>query len=390
MPATSFKLISLDTILNEPMPPIDWLVEPLLSRGSRVVVYGEWGSFKSWGLLDLALHIANGQPWLGKFTVPCPFRVLYVDEEMTQRLLRRRVKRLAIGMGLTVDTGMFRALSRRGLRCDVSGIAELLTDLKHAGFDPDVVIIETLRRVLVGNENEAKDITAFWRYVDPILLAGKTLIVSHHMRKPNQMGGNNTRHRASGSTDILGATDEALAFERKAKDAFIIEHVKCRDGEEAESFAVSFQEDQPEGPVSLIFEGAASDLTFRPTKQEQAKQLIRNFLQASPARMARTEELLAHLGAQNPPIGDRTSERALKILHAEGHVDYPDGRHHGVHRLVTFRQPPSAYKEDGDGGSPPPSPSTDLPPAIEPPKNGLAADDDQWAGLAPGQSKIAS
>src|SRR5262249_19397150 len=143
---------------------------------------------------------------------------------------------------------------------------------------------------------------------------------------------------------------------------------------EAESFAVSFQEDQPEGPVSLIFEGAASDLTFRPTKQEQAKQLIRNFLQASPARMARTEELLAHLGAQNPPIGHRTSERALKILQAEGHVDYPVGTHHGAHRLVPFRHPPSAYKEDGDGGSPPPSPSNHLPPAIEPPGNGLAAE----------------
>src|SRR5262245_2539774 len=55
------RLLSLDAILSEPIPPVEWVVEPLIGIGNRVVVYGEWGSYKSWGLLDLALRIAAGR-----------------------------------------------------------------------------------------------------------------------------------------------------------------------------------------------------------------------------------------------------------------------------------------------------------------------------------------
>jgi RecA-family ATPase len=193
------------------------------------VVYGEWGSFKSWGLLSLALHIAAGQPWLGQYPIHSPRRVLYIDEEMSPRLLRRRVKRLAAGMDPQPETLPFRALSRRGLRLDAGGVKVLLADLARSGFDPQAVIVETFRRVLVGDENTAKDVTEFWRAVEPIIQAGKTLIVSHHMKKPQSRSRGAVRHRASGSTDVMSAADDALAFERAGKEGFTVEPVKCRE-----------------------------------------------------------------------------------------------------------------------------------------------------------------
>jgi hypothetical protein len=72
-------------------------------------------------------------------------------------------------------------------------------------------------------------VAEFWRGVEPIVQPGKTLIISHQMRKPSQNGGNPTRHQASGSTDIMAGVDDALAFVRRGKDAFLIERVKCRD-----------------------------------------------------------------------------------------------------------------------------------------------------------------
>jgi RecA-family ATPase len=39
---------------------------------------------KSWLLLDPGLHLAAGKPWLGKFSIPHPRKVLYVDEEMSR------------------------------------------------------------------------------------------------------------------------------------------------------------------------------------------------------------------------------------------------------------------------------------------------------------------
>jgi hypothetical protein len=76
--------------------------------------------------------------------------VLYVDEEMSQRVLRRRIKRLVLGMGPIADPSMFRALSRHGVRLNAHGTTLLLDGLKATGFDPEVVIIETLRRVFEG------------------------------------------------------------------------------------------------------------------------------------------------------------------------------------------------------------------------------------------------
>jgi integrase len=60
----SGRLIAFDTIMKETLPPIDWLVEPLVPHGGRVVLYGEFGCMKSWVLLHLGLHIAAGRDWL--------------------------------------------------------------------------------------------------------------------------------------------------------------------------------------------------------------------------------------------------------------------------------------------------------------------------------------
>src|SRR5262245_38420959 len=96
----SLRLISFREIMTAPLLPINWLIEALIAVGDRIVVYGEFGALKSWVLLHLALHLAAGRPWLGKFGVPRPHSVLYIDEEMNERTLRRRIKRLGRGSDL--------------------------------------------------------------------------------------------------------------------------------------------------------------------------------------------------------------------------------------------------------------------------------------------------
>jgi hypothetical protein len=343
-------LVSLGNILSEALAPPSWLVECLISDGSRVVLYGEFGSYKSWGLLSLGLHIAAGQPWLGHFPIPHARRVLYVDEEMSERLLRRRVKRLAMGMEQPPELSTWRALSRHGVRCDAAGVHALLAGLTATGFEPEVIIVETMRRVLIGDEKEAKDVAEFWRSVAPILLAGQTLIVSHHMRKPAGRGGGRVRDRASGSTDILGGADDALAFERKAKDVVIVEHVKCRDGEEVEPFAVSLVEDGD--AVRLRHEGSPAEFKAQANKTAQAEHLIERFLESAPEQTARTEELLSHLAARG--ISERTGETALRALKAREQI-VPLKR--GVYQLVqsadtpTNREAQPQHIHAGCGGS---------------------------------------
>lgn len=357
-------LLAFDTIVADPLPPAAWCVEPLIGDGSRVVVYGEWGSCKSWGLLSLGLHIAAGQPWLGQYPIHGPRRVLYIDEEMSPRLLRRRVKRLAAGMDPDPGSIPFRALSRRGLRLDEKGVTRLLMDLKRSGFDPDVVIVETFRRVFVGDENNAHDVADFWRAVDPISRAGKTLIISHHMKKPQAGGRGTVKHRASGSTDVMGAADDALAFERVGKEGFTVEPVKCREAEEAPPFAVSLVEPQgSDGPVILRHEGSPADFRGQASKLTRTEALILAALRADPNGTLGTGSLLGILSPQG--VSKRTVERALARLKKSGRILIPEA---GVYQLPDDRQPPNAYRESvgGDGASPPPSPDTEHGTAAKP------------------------
>ena len=38
------RIITLDTVMRTPLPPIDWLVEGVLANGDRAVVYGVRGA----------------------------------------------------------------------------------------------------------------------------------------------------------------------------------------------------------------------------------------------------------------------------------------------------------------------------------------------------------
>lgn len=217
-----------------------------------MVIFGEFGSFKSWIVLHLAWHLATGAQWLGAFNVPDPRRVLFVDEEMNQRTLRRRVKRIADGLTTPVANAQLAFLSRVGVRFDAYGAGMLLSYLHEQKFAPQVVIVEALRRVLVGDENEARDLAQFWRNLEPISRQGITVIITHHMNKPPQAGKRATRHRASGSTDILAGSDASFAVERVSGEVARMTGIKARDDVELAPFLVRLDDHGDRtGPITL-------------------------------------------------------------------------------------------------------------------------------------------
>jgi len=223
--------IPIENILQSPLPPISWVLKPWIIQRSKTVLFGEFGSMKSWLLLHMALCIASGQPWCGHPTNAQT--VLYIDEEMGERTLRSRLKRLAKGLEIAVPKCDLQVMSHVGVRFDGSGAGTLMDYLNQHSFRPSVIIVETLRRVIVGKENEASDVSQFWRNVDPLTLQGVTVIVAHHMRKPRTDAPDPARYRASGSTDILAGCNVGLALTRPEERTLILACVKNQDVEEA-------------------------------------------------------------------------------------------------------------------------------------------------------------
>jgi len=304
------RLITFHSIMHEPLPPVDWLVETIIPAGNRGVLFGEFGCYKSWLLLHLGLHIAAGRTWLGEFPIPQPRSVLFIDEEMSQVELRRRVKQLAEGAGLHTEDLPFRAVSHAGLRFDDKSILHLLEELRQEEFDPDVIIVEVFRRVLLGSENDAKDVNTFWQAVAPVFTAGKTLIISHHMRKPGPMGAGDNRYRASGSTDILAGADCSFAVTRRG-ELVTVECIKQRSGPETLPFDVKLDEPQgKDGPKELLFAGFQQPKQTIPSEEQRAREALGEYAECLDGGEVCTADITEYLRTQG--VAQRTAERALQ------------------------------------------------------------------------------
>ena len=297
-------IISLDTVMRTPLPPIDWLVEGVLANGDRAVVYAEYGAFKSWSLLDLGMHVAAGQPWLDTFAIPKARSVLYVDEEMNRRELWRRMQRLGSTLGM--PSVPFGALSHYGVRLDEKGAKRFLRQLQQLGAVPEVLILDALRRVLVGDESMAKDVAEFWRALEVLRDTGMTIVIAHHMRK-NSRSGNEARQRASGSTDILAGADTAYAIHRVPPDTIKVECVKSRAFSEPQAFGIRICDDGPDSPVEMRY---VHDIE-QAGKLGKAERMGLDFLVKQPPP-ARTGDLIRRL--RDAGVAERTAERVLPKL----------------------------------------------------------------------------
>lgn len=310
-PSAPLPLIHFDDIMREPLLPVDWLVRPILAREDRAVWYGSFGSFKSWLMLHLAIHLAAGRDWLG-FPISHSLRVLYIDEEMNERTLRRRVKRLGMGAGIEgLGLNTLAMMSRVGVRFTEQGAYRLVSAIKASPFQPEVVIVEALRRVLVGDENHASDVAGFWRNVEP-LCRGRTFLLTHHMKKPQGEGQGATRDQASGSTDILAGPDAGFGVKSLGDNQIVVECVKVREGEIIKPFGARFREHGEQGPVEMLAEATPIE-----TKTDRALDLLLDYL--AGLESARTADIHAYLESQG--VEHRTGERALTRARAEGKVN---------------------------------------------------------------------
>jgi hypothetical protein len=307
-PRARSPVIALDSVMRTALPPIDWLVEGVLANGDRAVFYAEYGAFKTWSLLDLGMHIAAAQPWLKTFAVPKSRTVLYLDEEMNRRELWRRMQRLGmtLGVGDVPSCVPFGALSHHGVRLNEEGAKRFLGQLQRWGAVPEVLIIDALRRVLVGDESQARDVSEFWRALEVLRDTGMTVLVAHHMRKTSRSG-NEARQRASGSTDILAGADTAYAIHRVPPDTIKVECVKARSIPEPPPFGVRICDDGPDSPVEMRHVGDIDQAG----KLGKAERMALDFLVKQPPPV-RTGDLIRHLRAGGVAV--RTAERVLPKL----------------------------------------------------------------------------
>jgi KaiC/GvpD/RAD55 family RecA-like ATPase len=192
------KRIQLKTAYDamQPQEPIKWIVEGLISEGSVSAFYGQPGIGKTWTMLSLAVHVAEGIDWLG-FTIPEAYPVLVIDEESGQRRLLYRLRVALEGEKGNSKTPIYtNSLARIQLELN-KDMALLEETIKET--NSKLLIIDSLSACMSGDENSKQDTQPVFNNLKK--LANRTdcaIIIIHH-------AGKNGGYR--GSSAIEGAVD---------------------------------------------------------------------------------------------------------------------------------------------------------------------------------------
>lgn len=128
-----------------------FVLNPLLYEGNPTVLYGPGDSLKSFLSLYAGLLLANGLAGSGLVVAPTPWKVLYLDWEMSARDLRARVQLLRAGDDRFQKTPDYRCCMAP-LADDIGDVKKLVTE-----GDYDVLILDSLAMAAGGHELERAD-----------------------------------------------------------------------------------------------------------------------------------------------------------------------------------------------------------------------------------------
>lgn len=211
-----FRLYTPAELAQLPAPA--WLIDGILPEGGLAMIVAEKESYKTFLALDWAAHIDTGHAWLGR-TVKAG-AVVYVYGEGRA------------GIGPRLDAWMqfhhelpsilflpstMRLNDREDAPALLAAIRERLGDER-----PVLIVLDTLNRTFVGNENSTEDMTAYRAACDTLREAtGACVLVLHHKGR-----GEADRGRGSG---VLEDSADTVIFVSRDAERMTLECTKQRD-----------------------------------------------------------------------------------------------------------------------------------------------------------------
>jgi putative DNA primase/helicase len=178
------------------------LVDGLLSTTAMTVAYGESGCGKTFVIIDLASRIALGMPWRDLDTQQGV--VVYIAAEaprsVEDRVWAWRKHHSVVHMPLVVVRSPVDLLRGGDVETVIGLIKQIIAERGHIAL----VVIDTLARAMVGNENAPEDMGAFVATCGQIRAAAETsILIVHHCGKDVARG-------ARGWSGLRAATDVEL------------------------------------------------------------------------------------------------------------------------------------------------------------------------------------
>jgi RecA-family ATPase len=183
----------VDRKLDEPVCVIDGLLRP----GDKMMVSGPSKAGKSFLLMELAIAVAEGSEWLG---MKCNSGdVIYVNFELRRDDRIRRIKKIYEANWMATEhPGRIHSLDLKGQAAPIEALKSKLIR-SVAKYRPTMIILDPVYKIMIGDENNARDVSEFCNVLDAICVeTGAAIVYCHHHSKGSQSGKQSV-DRASGS-----------------------------------------------------------------------------------------------------------------------------------------------------------------------------------------------
>lgn len=298
------ELIPLSKLLKWDSGEIKWAIKDLLPENGIAILSGDPKNFKTWSTLHFALCIAEGKPVYNHFETT-KGNVLIIDEEDGYGLLQQRVNILS-----AEEKSKIYFMIMTGFKINYEeNMQKVFRYIKKHKIK--TIIIDSLVRIHLGDENSSKDIAQLFGELRRITIKGVAILLNHHHRKKSNANKGRDSQPMRGSTDILAAIDCHMQIEHK-DNQLIIEQTKNRFGIEIKPFAVDVK--QEDNKMYFTYSGE-SNLPLN--QSSRAKKIILDLLADKNDWLSR-EEIDSQL---NGEVGKNNIGKALTELSNNGDVE---------------------------------------------------------------------
>lgn len=239
-------VVSMEELLNKPIPPREMLLSPFLPTQGLVMLYAIRGVGKTHAALGIAYAVASGSRFL-KWEAPLARKVLYIDGEMPAFVMQERLRKIYEVSSVKPPAPDYFRLVTPDLQADVVPDLSIEAGRKRINEiinDSDLIIVDNVSTLFrCGNENEAES----WQDAQAWALGqrkqGKSVLFVHHAGKTGNQRGTSKRE------DIL---DSVIKLERPNNYSpeqgayFEVHFEKARGfiGEDAASFTAHLKEQE--------------------------------------------------------------------------------------------------------------------------------------------------
>jgi len=262
-----FETYNLDYLKN--MPPVEWLLDGILTRHGFAVLYGAPGIGKSFMSIDWALSIAYGQEWHGRAVKQNA--VLVIAAEGVGGL-GKRVRAWQAHSDQHGDAPFY-VLPMAVKLLDQQELDKLIRTIDNFKQEFSLIVIDTVARTLASTGSDENDATAMGQFGEMCGViqrhADCAVLAVHHSGKDAARG-------MRGSSSLLGLSDTVLALS-SSEGRVTLKMEKMKDAEPIPDAHYELT------PVALIDDSSAVLLPVEAAEKKRGAKLTSGQLLALQA-----------------------------------------------------------------------------------------------------------